>query len=180
MLHSPPALSSRRHLTAQSTDALCLQDLSLSRTIATGNSWVTAVRFMPVFKALAVTTFARSVTLYDITSPFCSICGAIPKMDFTPMSMDILPCRGEPKSELVVIGDSGGLVHVHKLVPRANGETFQVRSGRRLEAMPIARVVHLAAAVADSFHAVVPAKTMRPHAGRRRGGSVRGQAQGNR
>lgn len=103
------------------------QDLSLSRTIATGKSWVTAVRYMPVFKALAVTTFARSVTLYDITSPFCSVCGAIPKMDFTPMSMDVLPCRGEPKSQLVVIGDSGGLVHVHKLVPRASGEAFQAR-----------------------------------------------------
>lgn len=103
-----------------------MQDLSLTRTIHAGNSWVTAVKYMPAFKAVAVTTFARNVTLYDITSPFCTVCGSIPKMDFTPMTMDVLPCRGEPKKQLVMIGDSGGLVHMHKLSPRVGGESFQV------------------------------------------------------
>jgi hypothetical protein len=110
-----------------SRETIVMQDLSLNRTIHAGNSWVTAVKYMPVFKAVAVTTFARNLTLYDITSPFCTVCGSIPKMDFTPMTMDVLPCQGEPKKQLVIIGDSGGLVHMHKLSLRVGGEPFQVR-----------------------------------------------------
>jgi hypothetical protein len=42
------------------------------------------------------------------------------------MTMDVLPCRGEPQSELVIIGDAGGLVHMHKLVPHSGGDALQV------------------------------------------------------
>lgn len=113
-----------------------LQDLSLSRTIENGSSWVTAVKFMPAFRCIAVTSFSRSMTIYDITSPFCTVCGSIPKMTHTPMAMDVLPCRGDPSCQLVAIGDAGGQVHVHKLMPHAGSDAFAVRTTNMLTAAP--------------------------------------------
>jgi WD40 repeat protein len=113
--------------TEENMSSVCdVQDLTLNRTIQNGNSWITAVKYMPSFKCLAVTSFSRSLTMYDITSPICTVCGSIPKMSFTPMAMDILPCQGDPSSQQVIIGDAGGHVHVHKLSPHASGDSFQV------------------------------------------------------
>lgn len=104
-----------------------MQDLSHNRTIDTGSSsWVTACEYMPTYKCLAVTTFSRSLTMYDITSPFCTVCGSVPKMDYTPMTMDIWPDRGSTKeSEMVLIGDSGGMVHLHRIQPNNKQDSLQ-------------------------------------------------------
>ena len=82
---------------------------------------------MPAFKCLAVTSFARNLLLYDITSPFCTVNGSIPKMSFTPMALDVIPCHGSTTSQQVIIGDAGGQIHVHKLSGHAGGDTFQVQ-----------------------------------------------------
>jgi hypothetical protein len=108
-----------------------LQDLSHNRTIDTGSSsWVTACQYMPTYRCLAVTTFSRSLTMYDITSPFCTICGSVPKMDYTPMTMDIWPDRGSMKEcEMVIIGDAGGMIHLHRIQPNQKQDSLQVCFG---------------------------------------------------
>lgn len=66
--------------------------------------------------------------MYDITSPFCTICGSVPKMDYTPMTMDIWPDRGSTKeSEMVIIGDAGGMIHLHRIQPNNKQDSLQVR-----------------------------------------------------
>eukprot|EP00892_Ulva_mutabilis_P006535 jgi/Ulvmu1/4253/UM193_0001.1 len=101
------------------------KDLSVERTINVANSWVTAVKYMPALKCLAVTTFSRNLTMFDITSPFCTICGAIPKMEYTPMTMDIWSQRGVSQTEMVIVGDSGGLVHLHRIQPNTKQNVLQ-------------------------------------------------------
>lgn len=113
-------------LTVQSRPLM--QDLCLDRTINVANSWVTAVKYMPALKCLAVTTFSRNLTMFDITSPFCTICGSIPKMEYTPMTMDIWSQRGASQTEMVIIGDSGGLVHLHRILPNTKQNVLQVQS----------------------------------------------------
>ena len=97
--------------------------------------------------------------MYDITSPFCTICGSVPKMDYTPMTvrplhtadacaehssphttllcvfysrpcpqMDIWADRGSSKEcEMVIIGDAGGLIHLHRIQPNNKQDSLQVR-----------------------------------------------------
>lgn len=64
--------------------------------------------------------------MYDITSPFCTICGSVPKMDYTAMTMAIWADRGARDCELVIIGDAGGLIHLHRIQPNKQ-DSLQVR-----------------------------------------------------
>jgi len=97
----------------------------LSKSIDTGTSWVTGAKYMPTFKCLAVTTFSRSLTMYDIASPFLTVCGSIPKMEFTPLTLDVWAPPGVRGSEFMAIGDAGGQVHVHAITPHARQDHFQ-------------------------------------------------------
>ena len=109
------------------------------QTIENGSSWVTAVRYMPAFRCLAVTAFSRTLTMYDLTSPFCTAVGSIPKMAFTPMAMDVVPARGDAAAQQVMIGDAGGQVHLHKVTPHTDNDAFQVRDCRWLRHLAVAQ-----------------------------------------
>jgi hypothetical protein len=78
---------------------------------------------MPGVRCLAVATFARTLTIIDITSPFCTICGSIPKMDFTPLCMDTW---SRQESEFIFIGDAGGLCHLHCVVSNQKQNSLEV------------------------------------------------------
>jgi WD40 repeat protein len=60
-----------------------VNNLQPMRTIQTGKSWVTCAKVLPTTKKLAVTSFSRSMKIYDLVT--FEQCGQIQEIDYAPM-----------------------------------------------------------------------------------------------
>ena len=90
-----------------------VNNLQPMRSIQTGKSWVTCAKVLPTTKKLAVTSFSRSMKIYDLVT--FEQCGQIQEIDYAPMAMDVWTPRRNKEVEMVVFGDGGGFVRLYEL-----------------------------------------------------------------
>jgi|LauGreStaDraftv2_3_1035109.scaffolds.fasta_scaffold125375_2 WD40 repeat protein len=60
--------------------------MELLKTINTGKSWVTCAKLLPFTQKLAVSSFSRSVKIYDLNT--YEMVGEIQDIDYAPMAID--------------------------------------------------------------------------------------------
>lgn len=99
-------------------------DLSVHRSLRVGSAWVTDVAYLPRSHKIVVSSFNRSLQLYEVSEKM-ELVGALNDLEHIPMSLDTW--RPEKKgSELLVFGDSGGYIQLLSLTDKPEDDMVNV------------------------------------------------------
>mmetsp|Transcript_1517 Transcript_1517/g.3677 ORF Transcript_1517/g.3677 Transcript_1517/m.3677 type:complete len:1120 (-) Transcript_1517:241-3600(-) len=89
------------------------KDMKHLKTIENGPNWATCVKMLPTTRRLAVSSFSRSMKIYDLHT--YELSGQISEIDYAPMAMDVWQPQRCKDAEMIVFGDGGGYVRLYEV-----------------------------------------------------------------